>query len=1140
MDADVRPPVSRGNEPSALTRDVPAPAPAAVINHRPLPRSSSPSKIQAGHGSPTLPMSYHAATVAPTLSARPRLVRPSSRRAAAASTGGLRTVIRTGRSPARSSTVFHARAGLTGARSRSPSPAMMGPVPPENEDEEGVISRVPATPSDGDNQDVPAQAAQMATVAQLLAEARAQSLLAPADLDRFDAMADKNGLRDLPVDHATWLAMVAAMQHVDAPPLASASVSMSASAMASGSTDAPVLPLDQPGPNDDASQTDPDALSMPTSPSSGGTWVTTSRASLPLADAADVITGSTDAVVDDHHDPAWLSARLDRLPRQAVPTKLGTAPARTRRGSTSSRTASPTRRASTTTSGHSMPDLLGPDSDDQDPTTPEPSRRAPPPLRRRGTLAGPKPDPLTTSTSDDDLVRRLESQLADRDRTIRSLRDRARLLAAHHDRNAAHLADAEAAAKDLADSLATARASAALARRDASAAVAAEAAAAAERDKAVEALRRLEPQLSAARVARDELRSVVEPLREQVAELEAERAALVEQVEELAAREGELVVQLEACQAELAVAQAVAVEHQHAATLLAGASLAEEEGVEAEEADVVESAGLAMHEQADESLGGSRASLSSAAARKRASLCDELESADALFSSSSMARHSRVVDTDEERAQMAARIEELVANQERSVRTIEDLEAQLDMARHAPPRIVDTGEEERAQLVARIDELVAVQERSASTIKALKAQLDMARHAPPRIVDTGEEERVQMAARIDELVAAQERSAGKIKDLETQLEMAHQVIQHLAETHMAATAAARPGSPTKPTAYSAPPTPARGLIQARPPAPAPLVQPKPVERASTPPNAPAEPELISATTTPVLEPTHEPRTLSVSSSPVLTTITTPVLPPRDQPFAGAWPPLPRRNPLIATASTASLVRPVSPPAEATHRRLGSVSSSTSSAAPLAATQTTVSVGGDGASPTDHGVCPAAPAVPTGWRLVPSLVRGTVVLVLLHAMCLVTGSAATAWPGVSHDHTVPVDDDEDEDERSPSPSRVPLVRTPTVRSRASTATGSVAPVAAVTIAPKRPVVVFQGRLRRLNGWVRVGDVERAAAPQQTVGEEEEDDVSLGVDSDDDDGGYESAVESEAPRAVSPMPPVRRSRMAWLFGGWWAWY
>ncbi|KNE59386.1 hypothetical protein AMAG_18168 [Allomyces macrogynus ATCC 38327] len=391
-----------------------------------------------------------------------------------------------------------------------------------------------------------------------------------------------------------------------------------------------------------------------------------------------------------------------------------------------------------------MPDLL---ADDQDPTSPDPPRRAPPPLRRRGTLA------------------------ADRDRTIRSLRDRVRLLAAHHDRDSAHLADAEAAAKELADALAAARASAALARRDASAAVAAEAVAAAERDKAVEALRRLEPQLSAARVARDELRSAVESLREQATELEAERAALVEQVEELAAREGDLVVQLEACQAELAVAQAVAAEHQHAATLLAGASLADEEEVEAEKSDRVESAGLAMHEhEIDESLGGSKASLSSAA-RKRASLCDELESADALFSSSAMARHSRVADTDEERAHMAARIEELVAAQERSTRTIKDLKAQLELARRAPPRIV---------------------------------------------VDMGEEERAQMAARIDELVAAQERSAGKIKDLETQLEMAHQVIQHIAATHMAATAATRPGTPTKPSAYSAPATPARALIQGRP------------------------------------------------------------------------------------------------------------------------------------------------------------------------------------------------------------------------------------------------------------------------------------------------------------------------------------
>ncbi|KNE58180.1 hypothetical protein AMAG_04992 [Allomyces macrogynus ATCC 38327] len=1078
MDADVRPLVYRDNEPLTCTSDAADHARADVINHHQLPPPSSPSKIQVTHGSLTLPKNYHAATVAPTLSARPRLVRPSSRRAAAASSGGLRTVIRTGRSPARPSAMPHACASFTGSRPRSPSPAVTAPATPVNDDEESVISRVPATLND--DQDAPEE---MATVAQLLAEARAQSLLAPADLDRFDAMADKNGLRDLPVDHATWLAMVAAMQRFDAP--------ASAPATATGSINASAPSLDQSGPIDDVSQTDPDTPSTPTSPSSGGTWVTTSRASLPLADAADLDTGSTDAVVDDHHDPAWLTARLDRLPRQSCPpiTKLGTAPTRTRRGSTSSRTTSPTRRVSTTSSGHSMPDLLAPSEDDQDPTTPEPPRRAPPPLRRRGTLAGPKPDPLT-STSDDDLVRRLESQLADRDRTIRSLRDRTRLLAAHYDRDAAHLADAEAAAKDLADALASARASAALARRDAIAAVAAEAAAAAERDKAVEALRRLEPQLTAVRGARDELRSAVEPLREQVAELEAERAALVEQVEELAAREGELVTQLEACQAELAVAQAVAAEHQHAATLLAGASLADEEEVpEAERSDVVQSAGLPMHEQVDESLGGSKASLSSAA-RKRASLCDELESADALFSSSSMARHSRVADTDEERAQMAARIEELAAVQERS--------------------------EERAQMAARIDELVAVQEQSVHTIKDLEAQLDMARAAPPRIVDTGEEERAQMAARIAALLAAQEQSTGKIKDLETQLEMAHQVIQHLAATHMAATAATRPGSPTKPTAYSAPPTPARGLIQARPSTPAPLVRPQPVERAATPPNGLAEPELISATTTPVLGPANEPLTPSVSSSPVLTTITTPTLPPRDQPFAGAWPPLPRRNPLIATASTASLVRPVSPPAEAAHRRIGSVSSSTSSTAPLAATQATISVGGgSGASPTDHGVCPAAPAVPTGWRLVP----------LAH---------------VSHDHTVPVDDDDEEDnDRSPSPSRVPLVRTPTVRSRASTATGSVAPVAAVTIAPKRPVVVFQGRLRRLNGWVRVGDVDRAAAPtQQAVGEDEEDDVSLGVD--DDDDGYESAVESEAPRAVSPMPPVRRSRMAWLFGGWWAWY
>ncbi|KAJ3375982.1 hypothetical protein GGF31_000048 [Allomyces arbusculus] len=1134
MDADVRPPAYRGNdnEPDAAVD----PAPADVIDHHHLPHPPSPSKIQAVHGSRPRPKSYHAATVAPTLSARPRLVRPSSRRAAAASSGGLRTVIRTGRSPTRLGTTAHQQpAAVAGPRSRSPRPAVTVPVPPENGDGEEVISRAPATSND--DQDAPTE---MATVAQLLAEARAQSLLAPADLDRFDAMADKNGLRDLPVDHATWLAMVAAMQHADAPPAPAP-----APVMAAGPVDAPAAPLDQSDPNDGVPQADPDASSLPTSPSSGGTWVTTSRASLPLADAADLITDSTDAVVDDHHDPTWLSARLDRLPRQAVPTKLATAPARTRRGSTSSRTASPARRPSTTATGHSMPDLLAPDSDDQDPTTPEPRRRAPPALRRRDTLAGPKPDPHATSISDDDLVRRLESQLVDRDRTIRTLRDHTRLLAAHHDRDAAHLADAEAAAKELADALAAARASAALARRDALAAVAAEAAAAAERDKAVEALRRLEPQLTAARTARDELRSAVEPLREQMAELEAERAALVEQVEELAAREGELITQLEACQAELAVAQAVAAEHQHAATLLAGASLADEEEVEHEKLDKVESVELPMHEQGvDESLGGSKASLSSVA-RKRASLCDELESADALFSSSSMARHSRVVETDEERAQMAARIEELAVAQERSVRTIKDLEVQLDKAQHAPPRIIDTGEEERAQLAARIDELVAAQERNVQTIKVLETQLDMTRHAPPRIIDTGEEERVQMATRIDELVAAQERSAGKIKDLETQLEMAHQVIQHLAATHMAATAAtARPGLLTKPSAYSAPPTPVRGLIQARPSTPAPPVQPIPIERAATPPNAPAEPELISATTTPVLGPASEPLTPSASLSPVLTSITTPTLPPRDQPFAGAWPPLPRRNPLMATASTASLVRPVSPPAEAAHRRFGSVSSSTSSAAPLAATQTTVSVGGgSGASPTDHGVCPAAPAVPTGWRLVPSLVRGTVVLVLLHAMCLVTGSSATAWPDVSHDHTVPVDDGEDVSERSPSPSRIPLVRTPTVRSRASTATGSVAPVAAVTIAPKRPVVVFQGRLRRLNGWVRVGDVDRAAASQQqAVGEGEEDDVSLGVDSDDDDDdGYESAVESEAPRAASPVGgPVRQSRMAWLFSGWWAWY
>ncbi|KNE59385.1 hypothetical protein AMAG_18167 [Allomyces macrogynus ATCC 38327] len=155
-------------------------------------------------------------------------------------------------------------------------------APPEMDDEEGVTSStIPATPS---AQDVP-KPAPMATVAQLLAEARAQSLLAPADLDRFDAMADKNGLRGLPVDHATWLAMVAAMQHAPSDTHAATAPTTAVTSTAPADASAPPLPLNQSrlgvdddDDGDDLTAPNPDTASntpsLPTSPSSGGTWLT--------------------------------------------------------------------------------------------------------------------------------------------------------------------------------------------------------------------------------------------------------------------------------------------------------------------------------------------------------------------------------------------------------------------------------------------------------------------------------------------------------------------------------------------------------------------------------------------------------------------------------------------------------------------------------------------------------------------------------------------------------------------------------------------------------------------------------------------------------------------------------------------------